>query len=72
MSIFDLPFVWCMFMLSVFLMGFSLAIGLLSIIVDWLFKPKNIFFHIVANTLELIGTALFILSNILILIDYYL
>lgn len=66
------PFIWWVFIISALTAHLSVVIGILANVIDWLFKPKFLFFHIVANILWSVGFFFLLSSLILILADHYI
>jgi len=66
------PIIWWMFIIGALTAQLGCIIGILANIIDWIFKPTFLFFHIVANILWMIGLPLMIIFLIPILVDAYI
>ncbi|GAG64313.1 unnamed protein product [marine sediment metagenome] len=66
------PVIWWMFIIAMLITQLGCIMGMFAHLIDWIFKPKFLFFHIVANILWTIGFPLTIILLIPILVDAYI
>ena len=66
------PVIWWVFMISAILGSTGAWIGILANVIDWIFKPKFLFFHIVANILWSLSLPVTLFTFLLIMIDAYI
>jgi hypothetical protein len=66
------PIIWWVFIISILVAQLGAITGIFANIIDWIFKPNFLFFHIIANILWSVGFFFGVIALIPILVDAYI